>query len=331
MNPVLHCAANLWFRHGSRSAATAVVLCDLDPKGFHHLDAVAPFAGWADWLKIEFAVALRPGTPTPDLPPADYVLCATSDHHERAAPLIAEGRNVIQPIFPPAETWENDAIRELSHHDYELGGLNEWDGAPTLWGSPTLRLMSRVHSRTHFPFWAFPDGLRKSIRAVDLGSGPMSHLRWGVMHGIINLTPVDPLLPLYELAVSRHLGPGAALRGPACLGEDLASHLPAESFDLVYTANALDHTKRPADVVLQCAQVLRPGGRLAIAVSTREGTRQSWDQFHKTDIYLSDGKPVFCHQDGPEQDLLGPFQLERVHRYDDDLCIFTALKPQAAS
>ena len=41
---------------------------------------------------------------------------------------------------------------------------------------------------------------------------------------------------------------------------------------------------------------LVPGGRAIVQVATREGTRQGWDQFHKTDIDLVDGTLVYRHQ-----------------------------------
>ena len=37
-------------------------------------------------------------------------------------------------------------------------------------------------------------------------------------------------------------------------------------------------------------------GQVAITVAEREGTRQGWDQLHKTDIYLENGTLMYARQ-----------------------------------
>ncbi len=143
---------------------------------------------------------------------------------------------------------------------------------------------------------------------------------------------VDPVPPIYEIVLARHgldRLEGASLSGDrhVCLGEELAAHVPVESIDLVFTSNALDHTKQPAEVINRIATVPRPGGRLAVGVVTHEGTKQEWDQFQKTDIYVKDGRVVFNHHNGPVKNLLSPpMRLERIVHYDDVYLSFTAVK-----
>ncbi len=86
--------------------------------------------------------------------------------------------------------------------------------------------------------------------------------------------------------------------------EDLEVLLPDDEFDVIYTQNALDHTQQPARVIENMARKLAPHGLAVIQVATREGTRQKWDQLHKTDIYLKNGVLMYAHQDGPERPLL---------------------------
>jgi ubiquinone/menaquinone biosynthesis C-methylase UbiE len=106
-----------------------------------------------------------------------------------------------------------------------------------------------------------------------------------------------------------------------------ASYVPAESIDVVYTSNALDHTREPLKVIAEAEKVLRRGGRLAVGVATHEGTKQSWDQFHKTDIYVRDGEVVFNHQNGPVVPLLGGrMKLTKINSNDDVWLTFIAEK-----
>jgi SAM-dependent methyltransferase len=145
---------------------------------------------------------------------------------------------------------------------------------------------------------------------MDIGCGPISILRWGAIEGEISITGVDPILDMYALVLARH---GLdALPKIRCdreingFAEDLDRSVPDDDFDAIYTQNSLDHTQQPAVVIENIGRKLAPHGLAVFQVATREGTRQNWDQLHKTDIYLKNGMLMYAHQHSPERPLLSP-------------------------
>jgi SAM-dependent methyltransferase len=293
------------------------------------------FDPWSSWFAVSQVCYDAQELIVDDV---DVILVGTRPFERNEALLSARlnpqlSVKVIVPRFFEKDTWEDCVLREIAHHDFEHGGLNEWNGAPTKHSGHILQMHSRTLTRSYFPTWAFTEiPPERKIKALDLGCGPITHLRWGVIQGFLDVVLVDPLLPIYELVLARHgldRLEGMELCGErySCLGEDLASHVPAASVDLVFTSNALDHTKQPAEVVRQISEVLKPGGRLAVGVATHEGTKQGWDQFHKTDIYLKDGRVVYNHENGPTLNLLcNSMRLERIVHCDHAVLSFTAIK-----
>ncbi len=273
------------------------------------------FSPWSRWVKIlSYGPKFKKSF-------SGIVLAPTDDYFLLKAECEARGLQCIGPDFGQLGTLDNDLIREVSFFDFEFSGLNEWDGAPVVYSATCLQQLSSVHSRKFFPEWAFDGAPKKPLTAMDIGCGPISLLRWGAIHGYVRITGVDPLLNMYDMMLARH---GLdALPMIRCANEvpDFAENLdklPAKNFDVVFTQNALDHTQQPKRVVELMAEKLRPGGHAIITVGTREGTRQAWDQLHKTDIFL-DGELMFQHQHTEPQPLLpANLRLDQVHESSDD-------------
>lgn len=294
-------------------------------------------SAWSAWVDFAGLVSLDAPRAALDrmVAESDAILAVVHSDHERA--LLRRGLDgtpdhVIWPDYAPADTWDNDAQREVAHHDFELGGLNEWDGAPTRHSSIILQRLSSAHGRREFPTWAFPLERRDvPLRALDVGCGPISILRAGILCGQLTVDGLDPLLSMYALILARH-GldhlPGMRLAASyECLAEDMDRHVPAASYDVAFSNNALDHTRAPERVVNNIGAILKPGGRLLIGGATREGTRQQWSQFHKTDIWIEDGQVVYCHQDAITKPLLGSasrLRLSRIIQHTDEWLCFEA-------
>jgi SAM-dependent methyltransferase len=267
--------------------------------------------------------------------PGRAIACFSSEPRVRqmASDLAGSECKLIHADLPKFPSWENDAYRELCHHDYELGGVNEWDGAPTNHAVHMLHRLSRWHSRVEFPFWAFPDGPRFGLRAIDVGCGPITLLRWGALNWGMEVTGVDPLIDLYEILAARHGFDTAHDALPkhrlSITGEDMIMHIPERSYDFIYTNNALDHTLRPAIVMDNILKIVAPAGRAAISLATREGTRQGWDQFHQTDIWSAPDESIwFKHREGPSRLLFDASQYSvRILHSDDRWLSFIVNKP----
>jgi SAM-dependent methyltransferase len=105
-------------------------------------------------------------------------------------------------------------------------------------------------------------------RLLEVGSGPVSLLAGAVDDGLCTVVAVDPLARVYRQLLDRH-GMRYPIRPRVGHGERLA--FPQGSFDLVYSSNALDHTRSPRRCLEQMCRVLRPGGFLLLEGFVREG------------------------------------------------------------
>ena len=228
----------------------------------------------------------------------------------------ALGAVCIHSAFPVlSDTRELALSQEVSHHDFEIGGVDEWSGQSTRWAQHILQHLSRTNCERTFPQFLLPHIQRfqgpdkKPVETLDIGCGPISVLRWGVLQGLLRVTGVDPLLDMYRMILERHGLDGlpaiACQRELNIYAEALASALPPESFDIVFTRNAIDHVEDPVAVIGQAEACLRPGGILVLDFHTREGSRQGWEQLHQFDLYLDETDHLVCQtQQGGRRPLI---------------------------
>lgn len=319
---LLLCAFRLWRSREQGRRYRVVVVTD-DPRRYSQHACRRLLAPWSEWVSVVGWHALGEAATTPS---ADACLAAVKDPERlerlRARPPAA---TLIEPLVPPKKSPDDDLYSEVCHFDFELGGRNEWDGVPSKFPGPTLQRLSAAGCRELYPAFALEGFARGSApwRVLDVGCGPISVLRWGALCGEMTLTGLDPLLELYALVRARHgydaLPEIRCARELPAFAEDLDALVPDAAFDLVHSQNALDHTRAPARVLELLAKKLVPGGRVILQVATREGTRQGWDQLHKTDIDLENGALVFRHEHTPWQPLLpAGLDLQRVHYHGPD-------------
>ncbi len=154
--------------------------------------------------------------------------------------------------------------------------------------------MSRVFPPDLAPVaGALQERFAAPLAALDVGCGPSSLLSLGHLRGWFELTGVDPLADRYRAALE------ASGRTPAAtllagFGEHLSKLFAPESFHLVFTCNALDHTQDPGRVVEQMSRVLAPGGVLFIQGYVREGSANHFHGLHQHDLYLRSGGRLMC-------------------------------------
>jgi SAM-dependent methyltransferase len=247
------------------------------------------------------------------------------------------GLRVLGSDYPSTTDRAAALFHEMSHHHFELGGINEWNGHDSLHGSQTLQLLSTTNCVTHFPRYMTDElraryaSLGRPLEALDIGSGPISRLRWGALEGLLHIIGVDPLLEIYGILLLHHgldrLPSIRVDRAIAAGAERLDRHLAANSIDFAYCCNALDHVEDPPTVITQIASALRPDALFALEFATREGSRQQWQQLHQFDLFLdADHDKIMCQwRDGRLDTLVPegvPLVLRRVVRATDD---FTAV------
>lgn len=192
MNPILHCATNYWVDIGIGRKVDVAIVCEDDGFSFSHLDISKMFEPWSDWFNIYQIVH---SVDEVDLDAVGVVFLGVRSYGAAEQALSARKGSsnvkIITPNFGERDSWQDCVVREVAHHDFEHGGVNEWDGAPTKYSPHILRMHSRTHTRSYFPEWAFNEMPTSSkLRAIDLGCGPISHLRWGAIHGFLDLVLV---------------------------------------------------------------------------------------------------------------------------------------------
>jgi SAM-dependent methyltransferase len=299
---------------------------------------------WRSWLDITDVLVI-------DTDPGDEWLAMIASSGVKIVSIVSDrpeffsslkdathrhGLTALDSAYPDDTGRTNALFHEMAHHLYELGGLNEWDGATAQYSSQVLQHISATNCIRYFP-WYMKDELYtrhqklgRPIEALDIGSGSISRLRWGALQGLLHVTGVDPLLDIYDLILTYHgLNNLPSIRVDRVINanaENLDHHIAPGSFDFAFCCNALDHAEDPPAVVGQLARALRPGGTFALEFATREGSRQNWQQLHQFDLFFDDSRnKIVCQwHDGRRTALIpagAPLVLERVVLATDDYTV----------
>jgi SAM-dependent methyltransferase len=138
---------------------------------------------------------------------------------------------------------------------------------------------------------------RSNPRVLDVGSGPFTHhgsLREGKS---LDLTCIDPLAQIYrDLSVEFGIKPPISpIPGR---GERLVDLFAPNSFDLVTSTNALDHSLSPLAAIGQALEVCRSGGTVYIEVCENEGEHEAYFGLHKHNFTIADGDLCIWRPDG---------------------------------
>ena len=302
MQVLLRAAFHLSGLRDGRRARVAIVV---DGNTGIRADAVtALLRPWRSWLEIIdlLVTDANPGNGWLDVVAANgaQTVSIISERPEFISPLEdavhQRGLDVLGSDYPTKPERTVALFHEMAHHHYEIGGLNEWDGAAVLYAHHVLKHISAANCIGNFPQYMINElrtryeALGRPIEALDIGSGPISRLRWGALQGLLHVTGVDPLLDIYDIVMAYHqLDQLSSIRVDRAINanaENLDRHITAGSFDFAFCCNALDHVEDPPAVIAQLAYVLRSGAQFALEFATREGSRQEWRQLHQFDLFL---------------------------------------------
>lgn len=282
-----------------------VVLID-SVTGLEVAEYVRLLQPWRSWITIDsvriLAGPLKAGNLEHLVSPSCLAVAIVSEQEDIIRSVQQEcerlGLACLDCASPAGPSRTLALYHEVAHHDYEIGGVNEWDGQPTQYSQHILKHLSYTHCEKIFPKYALPyiEKLRQEregrpLEALDIGCGPISVLRWGVLRGLMSVTGINPLLDMYHIILERHglSGlPGISCQREICIpAEELSQYVAPGSYDLAFSRNAVDHVEDPPLLVRQVGACLRSGGVFVLEFNTREGTRQNWAQLHQVDLYLN--------------------------------------------
>ena len=169
---------------------------------------------------------------------------------------------------------------------------------------PWMELLLDPQTRKKaFPAWILPfvDQIRArregDMAILDVGCGPLPPLAWGAEQSLFKLTAIDPLAEEYIKMHEKHniSFPFKPIKASA---EYLSGIFPAENFDIVYSANALDHTVDVRKSIENMHKVLKGDGFLALEGFVREGTKQHWGGLHRHDLVPVNGELIHYDRRG---------------------------------
>lgn len=125
-----------------------------------------------------------------------------------------------------------------------------------------------------------PKDLSK-VAVLDVGAGPITAL--GSIHADkeISITPVDPLADFFNKLLKDNNIANARAQTQYCEAECLLDKFEPESFDFVYSRNALDHSYDPMLGIKQMIEVCKKGSYIFIQGSVNEGEKNSYAGLHQ--------------------------------------------------
>eukprot|EP00929_Paragymnodinium_shiwhaense_P120600 TRINITY_DN92571_c0_g1_i1.p1 TRINITY_DN92571_c0_g1~~TRINITY_DN92571_c0_g1_i1.p1 ORF type:complete len:368 (-),score=102.58 TRINITY_DN92571_c0_g1_i1:92-1195(-) len=147
-------------------------------------------------------------------------------------------------------------------------------------------------------------GATKSVRILDVGSGPFTPLGYIVPGLSIELVAVDPLACAFA-EMRRDLG----IQVPAMAApvfshvEQLEHALGKEAFDVVHCSNALDHSYNPLAGVIQMLRVVKAGKPVLLLHARNVGKLEGYSGLHKWNFDVQNDRFVLWNSSGVPVDV----------------------------
>ena len=98
---------------------------------------------------------------------------------------------------------------------------------------------------------------------------------------------MDPLADEYDTILTKH-GVVPVVRTLKCFGEKLTEFFRANTFDLVFARNSLDHSYDPALIISNMLTVVRQGSFVLLEHHIDEAKRQRYKGLHQWNFSLNE-------------------------------------------
>lgn len=137
---------------------------------------------------------------------------------------------------------------------------------------------------------------KNSVRVLDVGSGPITHI--GRTHPTlkIEVVPTDFLADRYNRIFASHkiTPPVKTIFADA---ENLRSQFPENSFDLVVANNSLDHCASPVKAVEEMICVASSGSTVFLRHRENEAVRAKYQGLHQWNFSQKNGHPTLWNKE----------------------------------
>lgn len=131
------------------------------------------------------------------------------------------------------------------------------------------------------------------IKLIDIGSGPFAV---SSSKSNVCITAVDPLAYGYKHLKQKYkISAGATPE--YCMVERLTEKFDANTFDIVYMRNALDHAFNPIFGIMQMIAICKIGGKVVLQHSANEALRENYHGFHQWNLCVENGSFIVWRRD----------------------------------
>jgi SAM-dependent methyltransferase len=118
------------------------------------------------------------------------------------------------------------------------------------------------------------------VRILDVGAGAVTSLGYRLEGRSLHITAVDVLAGSYDRLWGRRRA-APPVRTQYADAERLTQWFEPESFDFVYSQNALDHTSRPSLAIEQMVKVAKPGCYIVLDHALDEAVGEHYTGLHQ--------------------------------------------------
>lgn len=184
-------------------------------------------------------------------------------------------------LTPNKIKWERGIDDELAFWDAWLAtGGQPWPQDFQVRWLPEAELEPRITQ-------ALADKVGVTVRALDVGAGPLTALgkRWA--GHTLQITAIDPLADDYDKLLQKH-GLTPLVRTQRGFAERLVEQFGQDQFDLVHARNCIDHSYDPCRAIQQMVAVAKPGGLVYMFHGINEAQTQDYYGFHQWNLFCKD-------------------------------------------
>jgi SAM-dependent methyltransferase len=126
----------------------------------------------------------------------------------------------------------------------------------------------------------------RTVHILDVGAGPLTYLGKKYPGKELKITAIDALAAEYDLILLKNnITP--IIRTEKLEAEQIAQHFKANSFDLCFARNCLDHAYDPEDAINQMIAVVNPGCYVLLEHFCNEAEEAGHRGLHQWDFDLS--------------------------------------------
>jgi SAM-dependent methyltransferase len=161
------------------------------------------------------------------------------------------------------------------------------------------------------------------VAILDVGAGPLTTIGRTHPGKDLRIVAIDPLAADYDRILAK-AGVTPPVRTIAGEGETLLEQFDPVSFDVAYSANALDHCYDPLSVISNMVEVVRPGGFVLLRHRRNEAEAKDYLGLHQWNFDIRDGRFVIWNRSSAQvvaEALSGKAKIRAHEDADEVVCV----------